>query len=60
MYTKEFSHLRPLPRVSCRSSSSKSDAWLPLPGAPPSSSRGVVGRLFSWSVLVDRDARDAL
>ncbi len=60
VYGKKASHLRPPLRVSCRSSRSRSDAWLPLPGAPSSSSRGVVGRLFSWSVLVERDARDAL
>jgi len=58
--SEKASHLRLPLSVSCRSSDSRSDAWLPLPGTPASSSRGVVGRLFSWSVLVDRDARDAL
>ena len=50
-------HLRLPLRVSCRSSASRSDAWLPLPGAPSSS--GVAGR-FSWSVLLEREASDTL
>ena len=50
-------HLRPPPELSCRRSASSSDALLPLP--PPPVSVGVRGR-FSWSALLDRDAKETL